>query len=139
MKKIFSSIVLTFLILSPVLAEDGRPTGHEMLLKSGLSYDGIELPEYNKGKPEIAILKSVVPPGMEVPSHTHTVIAAGVLLSGELTVISDDNEKIHLKAGDAIIEAVGKYYSAINEGTEPAVILVFFASVKGEPLIVNRQ
>ena len=110
-----------------------------MLLKSGSSYEGIQLPEYNRGKPEIAILKSVVQPGMEVPSHKHTVIAAGVLLSGELTVISEaKGERIRLEASDSLIETVGKYYSAINEGTEPAVILAFFASVEGEPLKVDR-
>ena len=97
------------------------------------------MPAYNKGQPEIVILRNVVPPGKVIPSHTHTVIAAGMILSGELTVIDDNNNRVVLKEGDAMIEAVGEYYSAVNEGSEPAVILAFFASVEGEPLIVERQ
>ncbi len=135
MEKIFSAIILTFLISSPVLA-GGEKT---IILKSTSSHEGIQLPAYNKGQPEVVILKNVVRPGEVIPSHTHTVIAAGMILSGELTVIDDDNNRIVLKEGDGMIEAVGKYYSAVNEGTEPAVILAFFASVEGEPLIVNRK
>ena len=142
MKKIFSVIILTFLISSPVLAGGEKHMaegGKTIIIKSTSSHEGIQLPAYNKGQPEIVILKNVVPPGKVIPSHTHTVIAVGLILSGELTVIDDDNNRVVLKEGDALIEAVGKYYSAVNEGTEPAVILAFFASIEGEPLIVNRE
>ncbi len=49
---------------------------------------GNTLPEYPEGKPEITILRIQIPPGTTLPLHTHPVINAGVLLSGELAVIT---------------------------------------------------
>ncbi|MDD3344403.1 MAG: cupin domain-containing protein, partial [Sulfurospirillaceae bacterium] len=64
----------------------------------------------------------------------HPLINAGVLLAGELTVITDEKKTLHLKAGEALIEVVNKWHYGINEGDVPAVIVVFYAGVKGEAL-----
>jgi quercetin dioxygenase-like cupin family protein len=66
--------------------------------------------------------------------HQHPYINAGVLLSGALTVVTELDETKHLKAGDALIEVVNKWHYGRNEGSEPAVILVFYAGVASEPV-----
>lgn len=91
-----------------------------------------------KGVPEITILKIKIPPKMRLPLHQHPVINAGVLLKGELTVVTEEKETLHLKAGDAIIEVVDKWHYGINEGTEPAEIIVFYAGTKDLPVTIKE-
>jgi quercetin dioxygenase-like cupin family protein len=71
--------------------------------------------------------------------HKHDAINAGVLLSGELTVVTETNEVLHMKPGEALIELVGKWHYGKNEGSIPAEIIVFYASTLNAPLTVNKQ
>ena len=68
----------------------------ETLAKSSSSWDGEVLPDYPKGKPEVAILRIKFPTGAELPTHEHQVIDVGVLLSEELTVVTKDKKTLHL-------------------------------------------
>ena len=70
--------------------------------------------------------------------HKHPVINAGVILSGELTVFTEDNKTLHLKPGEALIELVDKWHYGKNEGEVPVEIVVFYASVVGEKLAVSK-
>ncbi len=110
----------------------------EQLAKSTVSWNGADLPEYPSGKPEITILKISIPPGVKLPEHEHPFINAGVLLKGELTVVTKNNLKLHLKAGDSLIELVNTFHYGMNEGKETAEIIVFYAGIKGEPITVKK-
>lgn len=105
-----------------------------VLTKSTSSWNGSELPHYPQGQPEITILRITVPPKSRLPVHEHPVINAGVLLRGQLTVVTKDNEILHLKAGDPIVELVNKPHFGENEGDEPAEIIVFYAGIKDRPI-----
>ena len=120
MKKLFCGICLTLLLSSNVLAQDVNTVKVEVLAKTSSSWDGGSLPDYPKGKPEITILRITIPPGVQLPLHKHPVINAGVLLKGELTVVTEDNKTLHLKAGDSIVEVVNKWHHGKNEGNKPA-------------------
>ena len=113
-------------------------TAVEVLAKSTTSWDGSNLPHYPNGKPEISILKITIPPGAELPLHKHPVINAGLLLSGELTVMMEDKTTLHMNAGDTIIELVNKWHFGKNEGNVPAEIIVFYAGIQGEPLSIEK-
>lgn len=71
--------------------------------------------------------------------HKHPVINGGVLVKGELTVITEDNQTLNLEAGDSIIEVVDKWHYGKNEGNVAAEIIVFYAGVNGTPITVERQ
>ena len=118
-------------------AADAGAVAVETLAKTGASWDGSPLPPYPTGAAEISLLKIRIPPGAQLPIHQHPVINAGVLLSGELTVVTENNETLHLKAGEAIVEVVGKWHYGKNEGSEPAEILVFYAGTPGLPLSIQ--
>jgi quercetin dioxygenase-like cupin family protein len=109
-----------------------------VLSKGGSSWDGTALPSYPAGKPEVTILKITIPPGVQLPMHRHPVINAGFLVSGELTVITDDNKTLHLKAGESLIEVVNKWHYGKNEGTSPAVIIVFYTGTIDSPITVKQ-
>jgi len=104
----------------------------EELARSTSSWNGDALPAYPDGTPEVTILKFTIPVGATLPSHMHSAINAGILLSGNLVVTSEDNDVLNLKPGDTLVELVDKYHEGKNVGNEPAVIVVFYAGVEGE-------
>ena len=137
MKKILFGICLAFLLSGNVWAQDGDGLAVKVLAKAGTSWDGEALPNYPKGKPEVTILRIKIPAGVKLPMHMHPVINAGVLLTGELTVVTDDNRTLYLKAGDAIVEVVNKWHYGKNEGDKTAEIIVFYAGLQGKPITIK--
>ena len=119
-------------------ADDSTDVTTEVLAKTGISWDGSPLPAYPDKSPEITILRITIPAGISLPLHRHSVINAGVLLSGELTVITEDNKTLHLNAGDPIVEVVNKWHYGKNSGNEPAVILVFYAGATDTPMTIKK-
>ncbi|MFW5961240.1 MAG: cupin domain-containing protein [Desulfohalobiaceae bacterium] len=111
----------------------------QVLSRSSQSWDRKTLPEYPDGEPEIQILRITIPAGAKLPMHMHPVINAGVLLAGELTVITEQEKTLHLKAGDPIIEVVNTWHYGQNQGEEPAEIIVFYAGTKDLPVTINRD
>lgn len=138
MKKLFCSVFLILMIAGSVRAEDAKNIEVDVLAKTSTSWDGSALPDYVKGKPEIVILRITIAPGVKLPLHKHPVINAGVLISGQLTVITEENKKLHLKAGDAIVEVVDKWHYGVNESNEPAEIIVFYADTPGTPITIKK-
>ncbi len=126
MKKIILGICIAFFLLINVWAVDVNNVVVETLAKTSSSWDGEVLPDYPKGKPEVTILRIKIPAGAELPLHEHPVINAGVLLTGELTIVAKDKKRLHLKAGDSIVEVVNKAHYGKNEGTKPAEIIVIY-------------
>lgn len=138
MKNLIYVICFVLLLSSNVFAIDTDNIQVEMLAKTSLSWDGNNLPNYSKGTPEITILRIKIPPGAKLPMHKHPIINAGVLLSGELTVVTEDNKTLHLKAGDSIVEVVNTLHYGKNEGTDTAEIMVFYAGVKDTPISIKK-
>lgn len=132
-------IGLILLLTSNVWAREENTVDVEVLAKTGSSWDGSMLPDYAKGQPEITILRIRIPPKVQLPIHEHPVINAGVLLKGELTVIAETGETLHLKAGDSIVELVNKWHYGKNEGDETAEIVVFYAGTLDTPITVKKS
>ena len=109
------------------------------LLKTTQSWNGSPLPDYESEHPEITALSITIPPNTKLPVHRHPVINAGMLLRGELTVISEAGDTLHMKAGDVIAEMVNQWHHGENNGTEPAEILVFYSGNVNKPITVLRD
>ena len=137
MKKILCGICLVLFLTGNVWAQEENAVKVDVLAKTSASWDGMPLPNYAKGKPEITILRIQIPPKVQLSLHEHPVINAGVLLKGELTVVTKDNEILRLKSGDSIVEVVNKWHYGINEGNESAEIIVFYAGVQGSPITIK--
>ncbi len=138
MKSLFYVLCWILLLSSHVWAQDVNTIKVDVLTKTSSSWDGKTLPDYGKGKPEVTILRITFPPKVQLPLHKHPVINAGVLLKGELTVVTEGNEILHLKAGDPIVELVNKWHYGKNEGNEPAEIIVFYAGIKDTPITIKE-
>jgi len=137
MKKKPSLLILLLLSLSLVFAvgAEGKIEVN-VLAKTSKSWNGHTLPRYSKGKPEITILRISIPPHTDLAWHEHPEINAGVMISGELTVITDKQDTLHLQAGDPIVEVVNTWHFGKNEGDKPVDIIVFYAGVKGRAVTI---
>lgn len=106
------------------------------LVKTTRSWDGKPLPAYPQGQPEITVLRISVPPGTRLAAHRHPVINAGVLISGQLTVVTKEGKILLLRAGDPIVEVVNTLHYGMNQGTSPAEIIVFYAGIVDAPITI---
>jgi quercetin dioxygenase-like cupin family protein len=108
------------------------------LVKTTRSWDGKLLPAYPRGQPQITILRISIPAGTRLDIHSHPVINAGVVIRGQLTVVTKDGRTLYLKAGDPIVEVVNTWHYGINQGKIPAEIVVFYAGVVDVPITVVK-
>ncbi len=115
-----------------------QPAVVKELTKTTASWDGSTLPPYPQGQPKITILRISIPAGTRLKTHVHPVINAGVLLSGQLTVVAENGKTLRLNAGDPIVELVGTAHYGVNEGDEPAEIIVFYAGTDGAPITISE-
>jgi quercetin dioxygenase-like cupin family protein len=137
-RTVLCAIGLILSLTTSAWAQQSDTAKVEVLTKTTSSWDGSELPQYAKGQPEITILRITVPPKAQLPVHEHPVINAGVLLKGQLTVVTENKEILHLRAGDPIVELVNKPHFGKNEGNEPAEIIVFYAGIKDRPITIEK-
>lgn len=138
MKKPLIGLWLALLLSNGAQADHPAGITAAVLAKSSTSWDGAALPAYPTGTPEISVLRITIPAGAKLPMHKHPVINAGVLLSGELTVVTEDGKTLLLKAGDAIVEVVNTWHYGQNTGTGPAEIVVVYAGTPGTPITVLK-
>lgn len=136
MKIFFYSLLFLFAGISN--AGDGTEVKVQVLARQSTSWDGRQLPDYPPGSPEISIIRIKIPPGVSLPMHRHPFINAGVLLQGELTVVTENNKTLHLQAGDPIVEVVNTWHYGRNEGDEIAEIMVFYAGVEGQSNTISQ-
>lgn len=137
-KLMCAAIIAAVLFSGNVMAGESAGLCVEELAKTSTSWDGNPLPEYAKGTPEVTILRITIPPGVTLPLHRHPVINAGVMLRGELTVVTEDKKTLHLKAGQSIVEVVNTWHYGKNEGSTPAEIVVFYAGLKDVPITIKK-
>jgi quercetin dioxygenase-like cupin family protein len=128
------------LLLLPLIsfAENHGNAKAEILVQSDVSWDGQKLPPYPTVPPEITVLKVTIPPHSTLQWHKHPSINAGYMISGELTVIAEDNQSLSLKTGDALIELVDTWHFGRNDGDLPVEIVVFYVGAKDVPLAIIK-
>lgn len=133
-------LALVTLTAGPAYSSDttANKVKAEVLVKSTHSWNGNPMPEYPNGQPEVTILRIIIPAGTTLPWHTHPVINAGVLISGELTVTTKSGKILEMKAGDPIVEVVDTWHYGKNTGRVPADIIVFYAGVKDQPITIKE-
>jgi quercetin dioxygenase-like cupin family protein len=137
-KSLLCGIVLVAVLPASGQAQDSAKVEVAQLVKASSSWDSSALPAYGKGKPEVTILRVTIPPGARLPPHKHPVINAGVVLSGELTVETDEGKTLRVGAGKAFVEVVDRWHYGRNDGDVPVVIVAFYAGTVGTPISVTK-
>lgn len=104
------------------------------VVASSESWDGMPLPAYPAGMPCVTILRAAIAPHAKLEMHRHPLINAGVVLRGELTVVADDGCERTFRAGEGIVELVGRPHYGENRGDEAVDLVMFYAGTEGMPL-----
>ena len=110
----------------------------EELIRTSQSWDGVELPDYFQGRPELVAVKYVLPAGMKLGWHHHPVMNYGVLVQGELTIVGQDGKEKTVHEGEAVVEMVNTIHRGENSGKKDAILYVFYLSQKDLSLAVQH-
>ena len=108
------------------------------LIRTSQSWDGVELPDYLQGRPELVAVKYVFPAGQKLGWHHHPVMNYGILVQGELTIIGLDGKTKVVHEGEPVVEMVGTVHHGENRGDKDVILYMFYLSQKDMPLAVQH-
>lgn len=108
------------------------------LIRTSESWDGVELPDYLQGRPELVAVKYVFPAGKKLGWHHHPVMNYGILVQGELTIIGQDGKTKVVHEGEAVVEMVNTIHHGENRGKKDVILYMFYLSQKDMPLAVQH-
>ena len=106
------------------------------LIRTSQSWDGAELPDYLQGRPELVVIKYEIPSGQKLGWHHHPVMNHGILVQGELTIVTLDGMEMVVHEGEAVVEMVNTIHHGENRGAKPVIFYMFYLSQEGLPLSV---
>ena len=137
-KKIFLFFFLftgTFLLPQYSLAEEKIEVIPLIQTSKGLSGKNFN---YLDGKPELRLLKVIIPVGLKTPIHTHPSPVLIYVTRGRIKHVMGE-EINFFKAGDAFVESnkEGSHYIK-NIGKKPVILHVGVLSVVGVPSAINK-
>ena len=93
---------------------------------------------YLEGKPELRLLKVMIPVSLKTPIHTHPSPMLIHVTRGRLKHVRGE-EINFFKAGDAFVESNnGGAHYVKNVGKKPAILHVGVVSVVGTPTAINK-
>ena len=108
------------------------------LIRTSQSWDGVELPDYLQGRPELVAVKYEFPAGQKLGWHHHPVMNYGILVQGELTIIGQDGKEKVVHEGEAVVEMVNTIHHGENRGDKPVILYMFYLSQEDLPLAVQH-
>jgi quercetin dioxygenase-like cupin family protein len=110
----------------------------EELIRTSQSWDGVELPDYLQGRPELVAVKYEFPAGKKLGWHHHPVMNYGILVQGELTIIGLDGKEKIVHEGEAVVEMVNTIHHGENRGTKTVILYMFYLSQQDSLLAVQH-
>lgn len=111
----------------------------EILKKSQNSWNDTPIKQMNLTEPEVTVVRIQIPQGEKLPLHRHPILNVGYLTKGELTVHTQNDEVLVLKAGDPIIEVIDTWHYGESTGDEDAEIVVVYVGNKGDTFTENKE
>lgn len=108
------------------------------LIRTSQSWDGAELPDYLQGRPELVAVKYEIPTGQKLGWHHHPVMNHGILVQGELTIVSLDGKEKVVHEGEVVVEMVDTIHHGENRGAKPVILYMFYLTQEGTPLSVQH-
>ncbi len=95
-----------------------------LIERATTSWDGETLQSYPSGKPTFTMQRITIPPHTRMALHSHTIMQLGYILSGELTITTEDGQTAIFSEGEPAIEVVGKVHYGENCGDVETVVVV---------------
>jgi len=115
-------------------ARPSSPVTTATLLKRTASWNDVPYTAYAAGQPQLTTVRMLIPAHSALPWHRHVMPNAAYILSGALTVEERaTGRRQRFTAGQAFAESVGNVHRGVT-GAQPAVVIVTYAGVPGQPL-----
>lgn len=111
----------------------------EILQKSQASWNNTPIKQMELKDPEVTVVRIQIPKGEKLPLHQHPILNVGYLTKGELTVRTEKDEVLVLKAGDPIIEVIDTWHYGESTGDEDAEIVVVYVGNKGDNITETKE
>ena len=111
----------------------------EILQKSQASWNNTPIKQMELKDPEVTVVRIQIPKGEKLPLHQHPILNVGYLTKGELTVHTEKDEVLVLKAGDPIIEVIDTWHYGESTGDEDAEIVVVYVGNKGDIITETKK
>ena len=108
------------------------------LVRTSQSWDGVELPDYPKGCPELVAVKYEFPAGQKLGWHHHPSMNFGILVQGERTIIDQEGHEKVVHEGEAVVDDGRDCTPGENRGNKPVILYMFYLSQKDVPLAVQH-
>jgi quercetin dioxygenase-like cupin family protein len=135
MKKYF---YLIFLLAFIFFTTSGYAANSETVIQTNTYWNQKPIKAMHLDRPQVTILKITIPAGEKLSMHKHPMLNVGYMIKGELTVYSEQGEKLVLKAGDPIVELVDTWHYGENTGSEDVVLVVTYVGNKDENLSIKK-
>ena len=142
MKKRVICLIFIVLVVSSFLVAAQSPAYEkasvETLLVTTQTWDGNPIGWYPYGTPEVSILKITVPSGVQLAVHKHPIPLVAYMLSGELSVETENGTTAIFKAGDPIVEVINTWHFGMSTGETDAVLVAFYMGVTRLPNTIEQ-
>jgi len=130
------------LLGSPLVAREAAPPVERYsqdikvtpVLTTSTTPDGKPIVYPQTENPEVRIILVEIPPGKETGWHIHPMPCYGYILSGSVTVTTEDGKSATYTEGQGLAELVNVPHIGKNNGTEPTRILMVVTGEKGVPV-----
>ena len=138
LSKICCNFAHNYLFNSTTNGNNSMNINTSELLRSSVSWDGVALPNYPLGKPELVVNRLIFPVGAKTGWHHHNVINYGIVEQGELTIVCEDGNERTFLEGEAIVEVVGTIHRGENRGNKQVILNMFYVSEPGQTITVQH-
>lgn len=140
----FLAFALALAQMPPLKAHEGdspynKDVRVKTLLKTSTNSIGQVIEYPHKGKAEVSVLIVEIAPGKQTGWHRHPVPIFAYVLSGQVTVRLANGDKQTFRQGEALAESVNVLHNGVNEGSDPARLLIFVAGEKNVPFTVKAK
>lgn len=108
------------------------------LIRTSQSWDGVILPDFPQGKPELRVIRIDFPVGAKTGWHHHTVVNYGIVQQGELTIVCQDGSEKTFREGEPLVEVIGTIHRGENRGPKPIILNMFYFSSPSQEITIQH-
>ncbi|MBO6290512.1 MAG: cupin domain-containing protein [Alphaproteobacteria bacterium] len=136
MKKYIQYLLLTSCILASSVA---YAANSETVIQTDSHWNKQAIKPIHIDNPQVTMLRITIPAGEKLAMHKHPILNIGYLTKGELTVRSENGDKLVLHPGDPIVELVDIWHYGESTGSEDAEIVVTYIGSKEDSLSIIKE
>lgn len=109
------------------------------LIRTSQSWDGVMLPDFPTGQPELRVIRLDFPIAAKTGWHHHTVVNYGIVQQGDLTIVCQDGSERTFHEGEPLVEVIGTIHRGENRGPKPVILVMFYYSEPGAEITIQHQ